>query len=141
MRGHESLIAMRMRGHVPARGVVIDAGRSYYGDAGHWDQIGWPRAFVEVADADRIGRLDLSWVVGLRAVLVRQPFYPLPVFADLTRLVLGHQPQVLSCAVMPDEFQDGLAVHHWRAGAWSKGWAPEELESLRQGWPTLEDLC
>lgn len=138
MVGHEPLIAMRLKGRIPARGVVIDAGRSYHADAWTWAQRHWPRAFVEVGDSEPIRRLNLAWTVALPVVLVRQPFYPMPAFAELTRAVLAHHPALLSCVVMPDDWQDGLKVHHWRDGQWHQGWPSEELAGADQGWPTRE---
>lgn len=138
MVGHEPLIAMRCQGRIPARGVVVDAGKSFHADAWTWAARRWPRAFVEVADADPIERLDLSWAVAMRVVLVRQPLYPMQKFAGLTRQVLGHKPALLSCAVMSDDGMEPVMVKHWRDGQWFDGWPPEELASAAEGWPTVE---
>jgi len=137
MRGHEPLIALRRRGKVPARGVVIDAGRTGFNDCETWAPLHWPRAFVEIDERDKPHRLDLCWTSALRVVLVRQPFFPMPAFAEITRAVLAHHPDLLTTLVLRLRGEGEAAIHHHRAGTWSSGWPSEELESAAQGWPNL----
>lgn len=137
MKGHLPLIAMRKRGQVPARGVVIDAGRTYHADADTWADTRWPRAFVEIGDREPVKRLDLCFTAAMRVVLVRQPEYPMPAFAELTRAVLAHHPDLLTCVVCADDGRSYEVQHH-RSGQWLTGWPAEELQAATDGWPNRE---
>lgn len=65
MRGHDELIAMRMRHHIPAA-VVVSAFR------GSGQSLGFDGTTleVEIPPGDRLQRLDLRFMVGLPVFVV-----------------------------------------------------------------------
>ena len=64
MKGHEPLIAMRRKGHVPVGGLMVDtspAGSDRW--AGDWGKLGMSMAFVDIQPRDSLH--DLRFAFGL----------------------------------------------------------------------------
>lgn len=63
MRGHEALIALRLRGKaLPVSIGTDDAGNQL---TARWREMGMGTAFVSIGPTDRVASLDLRFVVGL----------------------------------------------------------------------------
>lgn len=63
MRGHEALIALRLRGKALPVSIGTDDGGNYL--TARWRDMGMGTAFVSIAPEDRLSSLDLRFVVGL----------------------------------------------------------------------------
>ena len=68
MRGHESLIAMRRKGHRPGM-VFVWCGDDQLKEWADWPQASPHRAHIEVADSDQLAGLDWRCVVGMTVLV------------------------------------------------------------------------
>lgn len=95
MRGHEPLIAQRLRGKRPDL-VAVEVGGPPTWQSANWHRFTPRHAQLHIADADPLQRLDLRCLVGLNVTVFGQD--PQRVGAAVAAIQAAGARRVLACA-------------------------------------------